>query len=401
MKILVVCQYYYPEPFRITDICETLVERGHQITVLTGLPNYPEGKILPEYKYGNKRKEILNGVNVIRCPEISRGKNILQLFINYISFTISGSVKVLFIKDKFDVVLVNQLSPVLMAVPAIIYKKIRKTKVLLYCLDLWPDSLAAGGVNANSFIYKCFISISRWIYSSVDLIMVTSNMFKDYFKDVLQINDIEIKYLPQYAEDLFVESNNTYVYRDNNSLDLVFAGNIGEMQGVETIIYAANELKDDKKIKFHIVGDGSKLQACKILSEKMALKNIYFYGRRPLSEMSSFYGMADAMLVTLKGSNNIDYTVPGKVQTYMAAGKPIIGSINGETQKIINDSRSGYCCDGEDFKELANLLIRFKVTIPENKKKMAQNSYNYYLNNFSKDKFFCGLENGLESMEDS
>lgn len=402
MKILVVCQYYHPEPFRITDICETLVKKGHQVTVLTGLPNYPEGKILSEYRFGKKRKEILNGVNIIRCFEIGRGKSKIQLFINYVSFMIFGAIKAMFLKEKYDVVFVNQLSPVLMAVPAIIYKKMKKSRILLYCLDLWPDSLAAGGVNTNSNIYKVFYKISKWIYKSVDSIMVTSKMFKDYFVDVLQLNELNIKYLPQYAEDIFVENNRSLDSRKaNDDINLVFAGNIGDMQSVETIIYAANEIKDDKQIKIHIVGDGSNYEVCKKLSEKLSLLNVVFHGRKPVNEMPSFYVMADAMLVTLKGNSNLSYTVPGKVQSYMAAGKPIIGSINGQTQKIINVSESGYCCGAEDFIALANIIIRFKKSDREHKVRMAQNSYDYYLNNFNKEKFFYKLVKEMADLEEN
>ena len=157
MKILVVCQYYYPEPFRISDMCETLVEKGHEVTVLTGLPNYPEGQILGDYRYCRNRNEVLNGVKVIRSFEIGRGNNKLKLFLNYLSFAVSGSLKAFFMNEKFDVVLVNQLSPVMMGIPAIVYKKKHKKKILLYCLDLWPDSLAAGGIQKSSIIYKVFM----------------------------------------------------------------------------------------------------------------------------------------------------------------------------------------------------------------------------------------------------
>jgi glycosyltransferase involved in cell wall biosynthesis len=400
MNILVVCQYYYPEPFRITDICENLVESGHQVTVLTGLPNYPEGKILDEYKQRKKRKEVFNGVNIIRCIEIGRGKSKIKLFLNYISFMISGSFKTLFLKEKFDVIFVYQLSPIFMVIPAIIYKKIKGIKILLYCLDLWPDSLMIGGISTNSFIYKCIYIISKWIYSSVDTIMVTSTMFKKYFENVLHIKNIKINYLPQYAEDLFehVKYNNKNQY-DNNLVNLVFAGNIGEMQSVETIILAANELKEDKEIKFHIVGDGSKLEQCKSLTDQLKLTNVIFHGRKPISDMPSFYNMADAMLVTFKDNKTLSYTVPGKVQSYMAASKPILGSINGETQHIINDAFIGFCCNAEDFKEFANVITKFKISTVNERNRMSQNSYHYYLSHYSKDHFFYELNKELRNLE--
>lgn len=393
MKILVVCQYYYPEPFRISDICETLVKKGHNVTVLTGLPNYPEGRVLNKYRCGKKRKETLNGVKVIRSFEIGRGKSKLTLFLNYISFAVSGSLKALFMREKFDVVLVNQLSPIMMAIPAIVYKKKHKKKILLYCLDLWPASLAAGGISEISIIYKLFMQVSKWIYKSADSIAVTSSMFKDYFRNTLGLN-MKILHLPQYAEDIFGETDEVSI---SDKYNFVFAGNIGDLQSIETIVKAANELREHTDVTFHIVGDGSKLEECKELSNKLELENIVFYGRRPVSEMPQFYGLADAMLITLKDNKTISYTLPGKVQSYMAARKPIIGAINGEVSRVIKDAECGLCCAAEDYSELANLIIQFCKS--NDKERMAQNSSEYYIRNYSKERFISLLEETLTKLE--
>lgn len=393
MRILVVCQYYYPEPFRISDICETLVENGHDVTVLTGLPNYPEGRILDDYRYGKKRTEVIKGVKVIRCFEMGRGSSNLQLFLNYLSFAISASFKALFIKEKFDVVLVNQLSPVMMGIPAIVYKKKHKKKILLYSLDLWPASLAAGGLKESSITYKLFLKISKWIYNSADSIAITSSMFKEYFRRTLGVN-MKIIHLPQYAEDLFAESLEV---TKKNKFNFVFAGNIGDMQSVVTIVKAANELREYSDVIFHIVGDGSKLEECKSLSNKLGLGNIIFYGRRPVIEMQQYYGLADAMLITLKDNKTISYTLPGKVQSYMAARKPIIGAINGEASQVIKEAGCGLSCAAENYKELANLILQFCNS--DRKEEMAENSYNYYIKNYSKEKFMSVLENTLINLE--
>lgn len=394
MKILVVCQYYYPEPFRISDICESLVKIGHDVTVLTGLPNYPEGRVPDEYRKGNRRHEVLNGVKVIRSFEIGRGNNKLKLFLNYFSFIVSGSLKALFMKEKFDVVLVNQLSPVMMGIPGIVYKRKHKKKVLLYCLDLWPASLGAGGISENSFGYKLFMKLSKWIYNSVDSIAVTSIMFKDYFNCTLGVVKKEIIYLPQYAEDLFIKSAEV---PKNGKCNFVFAGNIGDMQSVETIVRVANELRERTDLIFHIVGDGSKLEECKELSNQLELENIIYYGRKPVSEMPKFYGMADAMLLTLKDNTTISYTLPGKVQSYMAARKPIIASINGEGSRVIKEADCGFCCEAENYKALAKLIIQFCDS--DKKEKMAKNSYDYYINNYNKEKFISVLDNTLINLE--
>lgn len=390
MKLLVICQYYYPEPFRITDICESLVEKGYDVTVLTGLPNYPEGKILKNYRRGNNRRETINGVKVIRTFEIGRGTSKLQLFLNYFSYTLTASIKAFNLNGKFDVVLVNQLSPVVMAIPAIVYKKKHNRKILLYCLDLWPASLIAGGIKESSIFYKLFFKISKWIYSSVDSIAVTSSMFKEYFKEKLFMDIENIQHIPQYAEDIFAEIEEK---KENRKFNFVFAGNIGEMQSVETIVKAANELKEKNNIMFHIVGDGSKLKECILLSKKFKLKNIIFYGRKPINEMPQYYSFADAMLITLKNDKAISYTLPGKVQSYMAAHKPIIGSINGETRRVIKEANCGYCCAADDYKELSKIILEFCDS--NQQRLMGENGYDYYIKNYSKKSFITALEESL------
>lgn len=402
MKILVVCQYYYPEPFRITDICESLVKRGHEVTVLTGLPNYPEGHVLDNYRHGKKRNEILNGVKIIRCFEIGRGNIHLKLFLNYLSYAVSATLKVKFMKEEYDVVLVNQLSPVTMGIPAMAYKKKYNKKILFYCLDLWPDSLAAGGIKEESKIYKLFYKISKWIYNSADTILVTSSMFKDYFINTLKINNINIKHLPQYAEDLFTQSEDNTATEiaassERKLYNFVFAGNIGDMQSVETIVKAANELNKYSNIMFHIVGDGSKLDECKQIANDLKLANIMFYGRRPLDEMPQFYGIADAMLITLKDNKTLSYTLPGKVQTYMASRKPIIGSINGETRHVIEQAGCGLCCEAEDYKGLSDLILEFCNS--DKKETMAANAQKFYFEKYSKEKFMSILEHELINLE--
>lgn len=405
MKILVVCQYYYPEPFRITDICETLVQRGHQVTVLTGLPNYPEGQVPEAYRHGRKRKQTLNGVQVLRSFEIGRGSGRLKLFLNYFSFAVSASWKAFFMKEDYDVVFVNQLSPVMMGIPALVYKKKHHKKLLLYCLDLWPASLAAGGVKENSLIYKLFLKISRWVYKAADSILITSNMFKDYFQNTLGLPITNIEHLPQYAEDLFSESvaakdaetQEGETSEGNQGFNFVFAGNIGDMQSVETIIKAAKEVQSHQNITFHIVGDGSKLAECQQLAAGFGLDNVLFHGRKPMEEMPHFYALADAMLITLKDNKTLSYTLPGKIQSYMAAGKPVLGAINGETRYVIQEADCGRCCPAEDYQAFAKLVLQFCQS--DYKAQMALNARTYYRGNYSKERFIARLESTLKSLE--
>ena len=393
MKILVISQHYYPENFRITDICETLVEMGHQVDVICGLPNYPEGEVLNDYKHGKNREQVINGVNIHRCFEIGRGKSKVKLFLNYYSVCLSMLSKAKKLKEKFDVVFINQLSPVMQAWAGIAYAKKHKIPCIMYCYDLWPDSLAAGGIGKNNPIFKYYYKVSNKCYKKVDKLLVTSKSFIDYFVDYHHIDENKIHYLPQYCEDLFSNIEVQYEKKDNE-FNYVFAGNIGKMQSVETIIKAANEIKDDKSIKIHIVGDGSNLENCKKLAIEYGLDNVIFYGRRPLEEMPKFYAMADAMLVTLAKNDVISKTLPGKVQSYMAAGKPIIAAIDGECQTIIKEAGCGFVCDAEDFLSLSRFFIEFKSG---NVYLYTFNANKFYLSEFKKEKFFKDLFSFLEN----
>jgi glycosyltransferase involved in cell wall biosynthesis len=381
MKILVISQYYFPEPFKISDICEQMVLDGHDVTVLTGHPNYPNGKIYDYYTNTNM-VEIVNNVTLHRVKIYPRKKGSLNLFLNYMSFMFNANRYMKNLNEDFDIVFINQLSPVLSAVPGLKISKRKNIPSVLYCLDLWPESLVSGGIKRNSIIYKVFEKISTRIYESVSNILITSKSFSGKFKT---INCNKVTYLPQYAESIF----DNVITLNNDYYDFVFAGNIGEMQSVETIINAANLLKYRGDIKFHIVGDGSKLSEVEQLSKQLNLPNVIFYGRKPLGEMVHFYSLADAMLVTLKNDDQISQTLPGKVQSYMAAGKPIIASITGETKTIIEEASCGIVCEPENPEELAQVIIDFINLF--NNVDYGNNARKYYKDNFSKNRFFDKL----------
>lgn len=389
-KILVICQYYKPEPFRISDICEELVCRGHEVHVVTGYPNYPEGVLYEGYGKGKHIDEVINGVKVHRCYTVPRQTGIIKRFLNYYSYAISSTKYVLSKKcvasdgKAFDVVYCNQLSPVMMAHAAIAYKKKYNVPVVMYCLDLWPESLIAGGITRKSAIYKYYHLVSKRIYRQMDKLLITSRMFSDYLRNEFGIKKGKIEYLPQYAEGIFEQ---ILPREKDGTFHFMFAGNIGAVQSVETVIKAAQILKDEP-VKFHIVGGGTDLEGLKEFSK--GLKNISFYGRRPLEEMPGFYKKTDAMLVTLKADKVLSMTLPGKVQSYMAAGKPIIGAINGETEKVIADAACGYCGKAEDAKELAENIKKF-IDNP-NRDLMGKNARAYYEEHFEQKKFMNGLE---------
>ena len=394
MKILVVCQFYYPEQFRITDICEELVKRGHEVTVLTGLPNYPEGYVLKDYKNGKKRDEIINGVKVHRCFEIGRRKNVIFRVLNYYSFALSAKRYAKRLKEEFDVVLVNQLSPIMMANAGIAYKKKHGVKLVMYCLDLWPASLSAGGIGSKSIVHKYFKKVSEKIYKQADKLLITSKRFAQYFEQEFGMVD-NIEYLPQYSEEMFSPDN--CKKEQSKEIDLLFAGNVGSAQSMDTILDCAKITADISNLTYHIVGDGSELQRCRKRAESESINSVVFYGRKELNEMPDYYKKADAMLVTLVDDANLARTLPGKVQTYMAAGKPIIGCANGETSDIILDAGCGYCSKAQDAFCMAE-NVRALCVDKENGRleQFGKLARKYYEDNFSKQIFFEKLESVLK-----
>lgn len=393
-KILVICQYYKPEPFRISDICEELVHRGHEVHVVTGYPNYPEGVLYEGYGKGKHIDEVINGVKIHRCYTVPRQTGIIKRFLNYYSYAIFSTKYVLSKKcvasdgRPFDVVYCNQLSPVMMAHAAIAYKKKYKVPVVMYCLDLWPESLIAGGVRRDSILYKYYHHVSKEMYQKMDKILITSRMFSEYFQREFGFQNKKTEYLPQYAEGIFEQIPPR---TEDGTFNFMFAGNIGAVQSVETIIKAAEDLKAEP-VKFHIVGGGTDLERLQKMGENT--KNVVFYGRRPIEEMPEFYAKADAMLITLAADPVLSLTLPGKVQSYMAVGKPIIGAIDGETKTVIEEAQCGFCGRAEDVDELVENIRRF-ISDNTDRFLMGENAREFYVNNFRELMFMDKLEKYL------
>ncbi len=397
MKILVVCQYYYPEPFRIHEVCEELVQRGHEVCVLTGLPNYPMGVIAKEYQNGQRRDETVNGVHVIRVNETPRSEGKIGLARNYLSFVVKGSLKAMTMKKDYDVIFVYQLSPILMAIPAYVAKWFSRCKRLaLYCLDLWPESLKSMNISEGSMFYKAIRTVSKIIYDRASFLSYSSRSFLDYFEDTLQLKQKNYEYIPQFADSLFDEVSPIA----HDGFNYVFAGNVGMMQSVQTIIRAAGILKADNRtdMKFYIVGDGFDIDNCKNCAKELGVEDIVeFTGRKPVEEMPYYYGIADAMIVTLADIKAISYTLPGKVQSYMAAGKPIVAAANGEIPRVIAEACCGLCSPAEDADQFAKLLLDFAQS---DREQMGRNAKEFYYAHFSKHNHINQIEQMLKRITD-
>lgn len=390
MNILVVCQHFYPENFRINDICFELANRGHKVTVLTGLPNYPEGVVRKDYKGGKNRDETVNGVNIKRCFLVGRGKTIFMMGINYFSFFLFGTLKVFRLKkERYDAIYVYQLSPITMAWPGIVLKRIRKIPLIIHCLDQWPESVITGPISEKSILFKILYKISVWTYKQADIITISSKSFKEYFEKVLKIKASKkgLLYFPSYAENIYSQVGQIH----NEEFDIVFAGNIGPAQSCETIVECAKILKNNKKIKFHIVGDGLNREGCVNLAEKYGLENIKFYGFHPIEEMQKYYKLADAFIITMVSNSVVNSTLPAKIQSYMLAAKPIFGAISGEVKQVVEEANCGLCTDSGNARELANIILN-NYQKKELLNTWGGNGHLYYDKYFTKEKSIHDLE---------
>ena len=387
VKILVVCQHYWPEPYPLSDACEELARRGHSVHVITGVPNYPMGLIYPEYTRGRNREQQRAGVRITRTFTIGRRNNVFFRLLNYVSFTLSSTRYARRLKEEYDIVFTNQTSPVLMSSAALAYGKKHGARVVLYCMDLWPASLAAGGIRRGSVIYRIFEKISARIYRGADRILISSESFRDYLKQEFGIPEDRIRYHPQYTEISFRAPRPA---APKTTVDLMFAGNVGAAQSIPTVLKAARLLEERRELRWHILGDGSELERCRDLAKKLGLANVIFYGRKDPSEMPEYFAMADAMLLTLTADPLISLTLPGKAQAYLAAGKPIIGAADGEIPAMIRKSGCGFCAGAEDEAGLARAVLAF-LDCPD-KARLGENGRRYYEAHFSRARFMDRLE---------
>ena len=400
MNILVISHYYYPEQFRVTDICENLVQLGHRVTVITGIPNYPEGEIFEGYETSYKQPEIHNGVTIIRCNNKPRHKGAKALAINYLSYVFCANKVVSQLKDEFDLVFVYQMSPVTMAIPAIKYKKKHKIPMYLYCLDIWPESFRdTNGLKLMSKANPAYLLVkvlSRWIYRRADYIGVKCSEFTDYLVRTCGVKRERCKLLYEHAESNYLSVSEQAI--DNNCIDFMFLGNLGHSSNCLNILRAIEQLKETDSYRVHFVGDGSEIENLKTYVTEHSLNDrVVFHGRVPQDEVIEFYNYADVCLLTLSNRSEIGLTPPAKLMGYMAASRPILGAINGASQRIIRDACCGFTTDYDDVDGLAKNMQRI-IDNPEILNGLGENGRAYFLNHFTLEKHMLSLEKQLKDL---
>ncbi|MFN0290498.1 glycosyltransferase family 4 protein [Pedobacter helvus] len=395
MHILFVSQYFYPEVFKGNDIVFDFVKKGHQVTVLTGKPNYPKGKFFEGYSFFNKKEEIIYGAKIIRTPIFPRGNGRgLSIILNYLSFVFFSYFTCLFrIREKYDLIFVQQLSPVTMALPGLWIKRRQKIPLYLWVLDLWPESLVANSNFKSGVIIGIIEKLVKKIYNASDIILISSKYFRKAILDRCDDKNKKIVYFPNWAEDVFTNPKKAtaQIPQMPKGFNIVFAGNVGDSQDFESVLKAA-ELTRNLPINWLIIGDGRALSWIRSEIETKKLDRIYVLGAFPLETMPIFFSKADAMLVSLKDIPIFALTVPAKVQAYLASGKVILGMLNGEGNILINESKTGIAVNSGDYRALAEASTKLVNLEPSKIRIMEENSINYYNEHFAKEKLFNQLE---------
>lgn len=408
MKLLIVSQYFKPELLPINYVVSLLAKEGFDIEVLTAKPNYPSGVFFEGHGFFSKITEEVEDITVYRLPILPRGRNhsAIGLSLNYLSFIVSASILAPFLlrKKNYDMVFVYGTSPIIKTIPALFIGKIKKIPVILWVQDLWPDS-----INSTSYkIPKIFVNLIkyfvRYIYKNVDLILVTSSGFIEKIISDFDINNRKVFHLPNIIDEIFLskrlkkESIKNDLENYSGKFNILFTGNIGSAQSIETVIESASILKKNgiDEINYLIVGSGSKIDDHKALISMRQLDNVNFLGQYPIECMPIFIEFADILLITLRDEEAFSLTVPNKMQSYLASKKPIIGALNGAGAELIKSINCGLVSEAENAEKLAQNSIDMMKMSKSELQKMALNGFSYFEKNYSDDIFVLKLKEYIE-----
>lgn len=397
MKILIVSQYFYPENFRINDLCQGLVERGHEVTVYTGLPNYPEGEFFNGYGYSGPYEEEFEGAKVIRVPLFPRGKKkSLRLALNFLSYFVSASLIAPFrVKGDYDKIFVYATTPITVLIPGLFLKYLKRAPVLVWVADLWPESLEATGVVKNKRILDIVGFGVKLMYKITDKILLPSKAFIPNVK-ALGAKDSQINYFAQWSESFFSrlpDPNFEDSRIPKDGFKIMFAGNIGTSQDFETIVKAAEILKDEPEVVFLILGNGLMREWAGAEVKRLGIeKTFIFLGSKPIETMPDYYSKADVMLLSLTDTDLFGITVPAKFQTYLATGKPILASVNGEVARIVDEYQTGISVPAGRPELLAKAVLKLKNSSAVELNRMSLNAKRCHAENYER-------ENQLDLLE--
>jgi colanic acid biosynthesis glycosyl transferase WcaI len=404
MHILIVTQYFWPETFLINNVAIDLIKNGHEVTVLTGIPNYPQGSYFSGYGIWRKKNENYHGVNIKRVPLISRGKGHgLKLVVNYLSFAFFATVLSGFrCRKKYDVIFVFMPSPITVGLPALFLKKLKKAPILFWVQDLWPDSLSAVNAVRSAAVLRWIGKLTQFIYRHCDRILVQSRAFIPSVKK-LGVAETKIHYLPNPVDEFNYQMNEVEFSTIEKMLPtgfrIMYGGNIGAAQSFATILQAAIILKDKTDIHWIVIGDGREKDWLSQQIVNNDLQNtLHLIEKKPPEQMPYYFSLADALLVSLKKDPVFSLTIPSKLQTYMRCGRPIIAALDGEAARIVEESATGVISAAEDAQSLANNVLTLYNMQAYEREKMGQNGKAYFEQHFDRQHLLNQLQKWMQEV---
>lgn len=396
-RCLLITNHFYPETFRCNDIAFELTKRGYEVKVLTAIPDYPEGKYHKGYSLFKKRYEKKNGVTIVRVPHIPRGNGkSTRMMIHYFSsmffFFFHSLYQAIF--NKYDCIFIHNTSPAFICLPAVLIKKLRGTPIDHWILDMWPESLAAGGIHSPK-VYSIIERMMKAIYRNSDIIHISSMGFKQLLLEK-GVPEEKIEYLPNFCEDTSKNTMLKSIPELPKGFIVMFAGNIGEAQNMENVMKSALMLKDEKDIHFVLIGDGRKKKWIEeFVNDNSLHDTVHLMGRWPIDTMSAFFAKADVMLVSLADEIAFNLVLPAKVQAYMVNKKPILGMLNGEGQEIIKTAKCGWCVESNDVDNMAKTIKEISRINSNDLKKIGEDGYKFYSENFELNHCIDKVEHAL------
>jgi len=402
MKILIFNQYFWPENFRINEIACALKSRGHEVEVMTGKPNYPEGKFFSGYSAWGAKKEFWRDIAIYRVPMLARGNRCaIKLVLNYLSYIVSGLVLApwLLRKEKYDVIFVYGISPIFQAIPASFLGWLKGVPVVLWVQDLWPQSAEATGYVKSPFLLKLLEKFVRFTYAHTDLLLVQSEAFIEPVSKLAP--NIPIAYYPNSVEKEFYSPqaiSAQHIESLQSGFTVLFAGNVGKAQAMETIVAAAEKLKTYSEVKIVILGSGSKSDSVSGQIIERKLTNLHLEGRFPVETMPTLMRQASALLVTLTDQPIFELTVPNKIQAYLAVGKPVIACLNGEGARLVGEAKAGIAVRAEDSEGLAEAIVKLYQMSEFEREQMGVNGRAYFKLHFDEEMLITKLIKHFEKL---
>lgn len=404
MTILIVSQYFHPEVFRINQLARELHDQGHTVVVLTAQPNYPSGRFFPGYGFLFPRRENFHGIEILRVPIIPRGSgSAVRLVLNYLSFVLFA---VLFglprlWRMRFDVCITWCTSPITSAIPSAAYRFLTGTPVAIWVQDLWPETFFAVTKSRGRFIKFALSLTVSWIYRHVDQIWIQSPAYEESVR-AHGGRPEQVKYVPNWAEDLYDCETWTGLQAEEIPANaLVFAGNLGRAQGLETLLAAAVLTRDSvPQANWIFIGDGSLRNWLAEQIEQLGLQSsVRLLPRRPADEMPRIMKPAAALLVTLANDPVYARTIPSKIQSCLASGRPVIGTLFGEPAKVIERAGAGLVCAPDDAESLAKLVKYFFALPEKERERLGQNGHAFYRAHFTQRTVIDSIVSLLKRME--